>query len=184
MQMHGGQDQKASTVLYMERRSYLIIKYSSLSSLRRCSYCSYPVLNFWSGLPLSKSAMKLKSDSCRRCGYEHITWVVTTCSILRRRYLQGTFLGAKDASAKGIFQGNGEWLRELCPLHVFTGFPWDWGRLFAETSSWAQLLALYLVWGASSFLFISCLISYESSPCAVQHLPVAGRKDRSQPLNL
>lgn len=102
MQMHSGQDQKASTVLYMERRRCLIIKYSSLSFLKKCSHCNYPVLNFGSGLPLSEGAMKPKADSCR-CGYEHISWVVTTCSILRRRNLQGTFLGAKDASAKGIF---------------------------------------------------------------------------------
>lgn len=32
MQMNSGQDQKASTVLYMERRSNLIIKYSSFHS--------------------------------------------------------------------------------------------------------------------------------------------------------
>lgn len=72
MQMHSGQDQKASTVLYMERRSSWIIKYSSLSFLKKCSHCSYPVLNFWSELPLSKDAMKPKADSCR-CGYEHIS---------------------------------------------------------------------------------------------------------------
>jgi len=38
-----------------------------------------------------------------RRGYEHISLVASAYDILRRRYLQGTCLGTKDASAKGIF---------------------------------------------------------------------------------
>lgn len=178
MQMHSGQDQKPSTVLHMEKRSYLVIKYSSLSFLRRCSCYSYPVLNFCSWLPLSKGAMKPKSDSSRRCGYEHISWVVTTCSILTR-YLQGMFLGAKDASAKGIFSSR-YWrvtvwtVSSPCIFWIPLGLTGGFHRNLKLSPTFDPVSCVSCLQ-----LFLSCLTSYESSPLVVWHLPVAGRKNRS-----
>lgn len=69
--------------------------------------CSYPVLNFWSGLPLSKGAMKPKSDSCRRCEYEHISWVVTTCSKEKESARDIFWVQKMRLPSRSLAQGNG-----------------------------------------------------------------------------
>lgn len=188
MQMHSGQEQKASTVLYLERRNYSIIKYSSLSFLKKCSYCSYPVLNFWSGLPLSKAVQwNLSQILVENVGMSTFCELSPPVLFSGEGIGKGHFWVQKMHLPRGsLAQGNVRvtlWtVSSLCIFWIPLGLMEDFHRnlnlsLTSGPVSCVRCPQLFIY-------FLLNLIGKESSTCAVQHLPVAGRKDRSQPLNL